>query len=328
MARAFVRLSLEKKTLAGHLSKLLDEHDLLRALYKRHAFLRHEDERDQFLFHLQSLNVVDYFCFTNHFRCIQTSYSVLIVMPSSGSSGSSTSANPYIRLYDQYANYHFSASSSSSINNNANNTYAIPRPPSSSSGSLITIRNHHLATFNSAYEFVISCKQNLGQLTTLALGHDNAGMTPRWLVECVHVRNDMTGHVYTFPCGRWLGRGVEDDSLERLLIVGPPPSSHGGPHTNPDNMMMMMMMMDQQHDSSFHQLDSQLANMMMNSSYSGGANEAAYGSSSSPFNTRSLLTMINGGTNGQSRRRSRSPAVMTMTQQQKQQQSHSANESN
>jgi hypothetical protein len=71
MARAFVRLSLEKKCLAEHLRQLLNERDLLKAFYKQHAFLRQEDEREQFLFHLQSLNVVDYFCFTNYFKSIR-----------------------------------------------------------------------------------------------------------------------------------------------------------------------------------------------------------------------------------------------------------------
>ena len=98
MARAFVRLSLEKKLLADHLRQLLSECELLRALYKRHAFLRQEDEREQFIYHLQSLNVVDYFCFTNYFKSIPTDYSVLIV-PSKRFNSSTTSANPYMKLY-------------------------------------------------------------------------------------------------------------------------------------------------------------------------------------------------------------------------------------
>jgi len=98
MARAFVRLSLEKKLLADHLRQLLGEAELLRALYKKHAFLRQEDEREQFIYHLQSLNVVDHFCFTNHFKSIPTDYSVL-VMPSKRSNNSSTSANAHIKLF-------------------------------------------------------------------------------------------------------------------------------------------------------------------------------------------------------------------------------------
>lgn len=98
MARAFVRLSLEKKLLADHLRQLLSEAELLRALYKKHAFLRQEDEREQFIYHLESLNVVDYFCFTNHFRSIPTDYSVLLV-PSKKFNSSTTSANPYMKLF-------------------------------------------------------------------------------------------------------------------------------------------------------------------------------------------------------------------------------------
>lgn len=121
MARAFVRLSLEKKCLAEHLRQLLNERDLLKAFYKQHAFLRQEDEREQFLFHLQSLNVVDYFCFTNYFKSIRkftsllifqpigfefetvwieaTDYSILIVPNKQRLNSSSTSANPYMKLY-------------------------------------------------------------------------------------------------------------------------------------------------------------------------------------------------------------------------------------
>lgn len=65
MARAWVRLALEKKQLSKHLRTLLSDQSLLRSLYKRQAFLRCEEEREQFLYHLLSLNAVDYFCFTS-----------------------------------------------------------------------------------------------------------------------------------------------------------------------------------------------------------------------------------------------------------------------
>ena len=61
----------------------------------------------------------------------------------------------------------------------------------------------------------------MGPLTTLIVGHDNAGITPKWMIECIFVRNEITGHIHKFPCGRWLGKGVDDDSLERLLIAEP-----------------------------------------------------------------------------------------------------------
>lgn len=38
--------------------------------------------------------------------------------------------------------------------------------------------------------------QNLGKLTTVQMGHDNSGLYAKWLVECVVVRNEITGHTY------------------------------------------------------------------------------------------------------------------------------------
>lgn len=64
-ARAWVRLALEKKLLSKHFRTLLSDTALLRTLYKRSAFLRCEDEKEQFLYHLLTLNAVDYVCFTN-----------------------------------------------------------------------------------------------------------------------------------------------------------------------------------------------------------------------------------------------------------------------
>lgn len=44
----------------------------------------------------------------------------------------------------------------------------------------------------------LSCHQcqNLGKLTTVQMGHDNTGLYAKWLVECVFVRNEITGHTY------------------------------------------------------------------------------------------------------------------------------------
>lgn len=38
---------------------------MFRTLYKRYAFLRCDDEKEQFLYHLLTLNAVDYYCYTN-----------------------------------------------------------------------------------------------------------------------------------------------------------------------------------------------------------------------------------------------------------------------
>lgn len=66
-ARAFIRLSLEKKKLSKHLKTLLSDQPLLISLYKPYAFLLHEDEREQFLMYLLTLNAVDLPCFTTTF---------------------------------------------------------------------------------------------------------------------------------------------------------------------------------------------------------------------------------------------------------------------
>lgn len=38
--------------------------------------------------------------------------------------------------------------------------------------------------------------KNLGILTTVRIGHDNTGISPKWMVEHVLVRNEISGHAY------------------------------------------------------------------------------------------------------------------------------------
>uniref|UniRef100_A0A3B3B4J1 DENN/MADD domain containing 5A n=1 Tax=Oryzias melastigma TaxID=30732 RepID=A0A3B3B4J1_ORYME len=179
-ARAWVRLSMEKKLLSRHLKQLLSDQELTKKLYKRYAFLRCDDEKEQFLYHLLSFNAVDYFCFTNVFTTIMIPYHVVVV-PSKKLSGSMFTANPWVCVSGELAE----------------------------TGVLQVPRN--------TLEITFEC-QNLGKLTTVQMGHDNTGIYAKWLVECVVVRNEITGHTYKFPCGRWLGKGVDDGSLERILV--------------------------------------------------------------------------------------------------------------
>uniref|UniRef100_A0A1Q3F815 Ras signaling inhibitor st5 n=1 Tax=Culex tarsalis TaxID=7177 RepID=A0A1Q3F815_CULTA len=179
-ARAWVRLALEKKLLSRHLRTLLSDTALLRQLYKRSAFVRCDDEVEQFLYHLLTLNAVDYFCYTNTYPTAKLPYRV-VIFPSKKGSAATTSANVWIAI----------------------------------SGTLgetqqINVPRHSL-------EFVFHHK-TLGILTSLRIGHDDTGMSSKWLVEHVVVRNEVSGHTYKFPCGRWLGRGIDDGSIERLLI--------------------------------------------------------------------------------------------------------------
>uniref|UniRef100_A0AAQ4RPN1 DENN domain containing 5A n=1 Tax=Gasterosteus aculeatus aculeatus TaxID=481459 RepID=A0AAQ4RPN1_GASAC len=179
-ARAWVRLSMEKKLLSRHLKQLLSDHELTKKLYKRYAFLRCDDEKEQFLYHLLSFNAVDYFCFTNVFTTIMIPYHVVVVS-SKKLGGSMFTANPWVCVSGELAE----------------------------TGVLQVPRN--------TLEITFEC-QNLGKLTTVQMGHDNTGLYAKWLVECVVVRNEITGHTYKFPCGRWLGKGVDDGSLERILV--------------------------------------------------------------------------------------------------------------
>ncbi|TKS91010.1 DENN domain-containing protein 5B [Collichthys lucidus] len=179
-ARAWIRLSLEKKVLSQHLKQLLCRQALTKKLYKRYAFLRCEEEKEQFLFHLLSLNAVDYFCFTSVFTTIMIPYRVVII-PIKKLSNAMTTSNPWVCVSGELGD----------------------------SGIMQIPKN--------VLEMAFDC-QNLGKLTTVQLGHDNAGLLAKWLVDCVMVRNEITGHTYRFPCGRWLGKGVDDGSLERVLI--------------------------------------------------------------------------------------------------------------
>uniref|UniRef100_A0A8C1Y069 DENN/MADD domain containing 5B n=1 Tax=Cyprinus carpio TaxID=7962 RepID=A0A8C1Y069_CYPCA len=176
-ARALIRLSLEKKLLSQHLKQLLSNHALTKKLYKRYAFLRCEEEKEQFLFHLLSLNAVDYFCFTSVF----TTICMAVIIPIKKLSNAMTTSNPWLCVSGELGD----------------------------SGILQITKN--------VLEMTFDC-QNLGKLTTVQLGHDNSGLLAKWLVDCVMVRNEITGHTYKFPCGRWLGKGVDDGSLERVLI--------------------------------------------------------------------------------------------------------------
>ncbi|KAJ7329151.1 hypothetical protein JRQ81_015325 [Phrynocephalus forsythii] len=186
-ARAWIRLSLEKKLLSQHLKQLLSNQALAKKLYKRYAFLRCEEEREQFLYHLLSLNAVNYFCFTSVFTTIMIPYRTVII-PIKKLSNAITTSNPWICVSGELGD----------------------------TGIMQIPKNLLEMTFES---------QNLGKLTTVQLGHDNSGLLAKWLVDCVMVRNEITGHTYKFPCGRWLGKGVDDGSLERILIGELLPSS-------------------------------------------------------------------------------------------------------
>ncbi|XP_033823359.1 DENN domain-containing protein 5B-like isoform X2 [Periophthalmus magnuspinnatus] len=179
-ARAWIHLALEKKMLSQHLKELLTNQELIRQLYKPHAFLLCEEEREQFLFHLLSLNTVDYLCFTRVFTSISIPYRVAII-PMKKLSIAMATVNPWVCVSGELGD--------SGVRQFPKNTQ----------------------------EIYFQCK-NLGRLSTLQLGQENSGLLAKCLIDSVMVYNEITGHTYKFPCGRWLGKGVGDGSLERVLI--------------------------------------------------------------------------------------------------------------
>lgn len=187
-ARAFVRLTLEKKLLSRHLKTLLADVSILRSMYKRTAFLTYEDEKEQFLYHLLTLNAVDYFCFTQVYGMTIIPYRILIVPVSgTGTLTRKSSMLPKLCLI---------------IFGSIGETERI-------SLNKIELLMEH---------------KNLGQLRTLRIGIDGNQNTStltssaKLHLDCVWIRNEITGHAYKFPCNRWLGRGMDDGSLERMLI--------------------------------------------------------------------------------------------------------------
>ncbi|CAJ0943171.1 unnamed protein product [Ranitomeya imitator] len=172
-------------------------------LYKRYAFLRCEEEKEQFLYHLLSLNAVDYFCFTSVFTTILIPYRALII-PIKKLSNAITTSNPWVCVSGELGD----TGVMQIPKNLLEMTFEVCRHRKglTSLSVVITLRLEGSAC------------QNLGKLTTAQLGHDNSGLLAKWLVDCVMVRNEITGHTYKFPCGRWLGKGVDDGSLERVLI--------------------------------------------------------------------------------------------------------------
>ena len=179
-ARAWIRLALEKKQLADHLKLLLSDNELVTERYRDYAFLRSEDEREQFLFHLLSLTAVDVRCFTLGFANTLVTYRISFITGKSLTS-SATTANLWIMLSGEHTN-----------------TGRVPIPRG---------------------EYDVDLKHpNLGLLTTLRVGHDNAGISPGIFIEMVIIRNLVTDTVWKFPCGRWLAKGEDDRSIERLLV--------------------------------------------------------------------------------------------------------------
>lgn len=180
-ARAFARLAIEKKLLAQHLRSLLEDETLLKERYKRFALLRSEEEKEQLLNHLLSLDAVDYQCFTSTHTSITMPYRIIICPRTAKLTGSlQLPSEVHLTLYG-----------------------SLDQSPR------ITISDQSL-------DFSIN-HRNLGVLLTVRIGHRVPGA--KWFLDQIFVRNELTGLCYRLPCGRWLGRDVDDGAMERILIA-------------------------------------------------------------------------------------------------------------
>ena len=178
--RAWVRLALEKKLLYKHLVELLSNKTLRDNRYKDYAFLRTEDEKEQFLLHMLTLNAKDFSCFTRGFKDSTMLYRVLIV--GEGKHFGLSTACLYCNLAGKY----------------------------NSSGTIWYTKGEYTAD--------IKC-QNLGPITCIRIGHDNTGLSASTWIDSVLVQNTTTGHTYHFPCHQWLSRAEGDGSTERFLVA-------------------------------------------------------------------------------------------------------------
>ncbi|XP_046915530.2 DENN domain containing pinstripe [Dermatophagoides farinae] len=173
-SRAFIRLALERKLLSKHLRTLLFNQDLLQSLYKRYSFLRCEDEREQFLTHLLTLNAVDLSCFTNTFTTSKLPYTLVICASS--------------------------FTGSISIIGLSNHT---------KEQIVIDGNNHEHFTFR---------HKNFGYIFTMSVA---IKANHKVFIEKCFLRNDVTNALFKFECGKWLGKNMEDGSIERMLIGEP-----------------------------------------------------------------------------------------------------------
>jgi hypothetical protein len=58
---------------------------------------------------------------------------------------------------------------------------------------------------------------DLGNLTKIRIGHDNAGFSAGWFLEKVVITNEKTGAQFFFLHGRWLAKDEDDGQIEREI---------------------------------------------------------------------------------------------------------------
>ncbi|RDD41175.1 DENN domain-containing protein 5A [Trichoplax sp. H2] len=168
--RAFIRLCLEKKCLSDHFRELLYKCDFIRQNYKDNAFVVGEEEREQFLYHLLSLNAVDFFCFTDYYLTFDHMYRIVII--NGKEAHAVTSAKCWLKIFGSH-------------------------------------RISDIVNIPQEQDVFEITHMNLGRLTKMLIGHDNSGFTPAWYLEEVFVQDITTLQVYRFSYNQWIIKGED-----------------------------------------------------------------------------------------------------------------------
>ncbi|KAH3767689.1 hypothetical protein Pelo_458 [Pelomyxa schiedti] len=71
---------------------------------------------------------------------------------------------------------------------------------------------------NKTDEFGFEC-QDLGHLQRCVVGHDGKGLSSSWFLDHIVVKEEDSVKSWTFPCGRWLSKNMEDGLTERQLLA-------------------------------------------------------------------------------------------------------------
>eukprot|EP00112_Aurelia_sp_Birch-Aquarium-sp1_P002284 Seg1249.12 transcript_id=Seg1249.12/GoldUCD/mRNA.D3Y31 product="Polycystic kidney disease protein 1-like 2" protein_id=Seg1249.12/GoldUCD/D3Y31 len=82
--------------------------------------------------------------------------------------------------------------------------------------------SHQAATVfqrDSVDSFLVTCKEDLGNIEAIRVWHDNTGKSPSWFVSRIIITNILKGTQTNFLCHSWLGIGMSDGKIDRIFLA-------------------------------------------------------------------------------------------------------------
>ncbi|KAJ7329439.1 hypothetical protein JRQ81_015613 [Phrynocephalus forsythii] len=70
--------------------------------------------------------------------------------------------------------------------------------------------------------FLLTCKNDLGNIYCLRVWHNNAGSSPNWFLSRVKVENIFTKQCWMFMCRKWLSLDKQDSLIEKSFVFTHP----------------------------------------------------------------------------------------------------------